>query len=106
MEILEKLLGGMSAVDLIVFTVWGFIGMSIQMIADISKRKDKKSKVSWKYWLDANGSRLGIQVLVIPIAMVMFTFLFEKQLNIMNAFSVGFSIDFVIDLLKKKARLK
>jgi hypothetical protein len=103
MEFLDKLLGGINTIDFCVYTIWGFIGMSLQMLADVSKRKDKTTELSWKLWCKENIKRLGFQLLLIPVAVVLFITLFNKELNIMNACSIGFSIDFIWDLLNKKA---
>ena len=105
-EFIALLLNGITPVQFVVFLLYAYIGLVANLGVDIIKR-DKKSvkspvKFSWKYWWTDNKNRFIISVILIPIAVVMFTMITGKVMNIMNAFMIGWAGDAISEIIKRK----
>jgi hypothetical protein len=105
-EFIELVLNGITPVQFVVFLLYAYIGLVANMVVDIVKR-DKKSvkspvKFSWKYWWGDNKNRFIVSAILIPIAVVMFTMITGKLLNIMNAFMIGWAGDAISEIIKRK----
>ena len=105
-EFIELLLNGITPVQFVVFLLYAYIGLVANLAVDIIKR-DKKSvkspvQFSWKYWWTDNKNRFIISAILIPIAVVMFTMITGKVMNIMNAFMIGWAGDAISEIIKRK----
>jgi len=106
-DVAHAIIGVMSIVVFLSYWFWAIIGFIINLLVDIMKREkgsiNSPVKLSFKYWIEDNGIRLLISFLLIPIALVFFNTFIGTDLNNLTAFFLGFSSDYLIEILKRKA---
>jgi len=105
-EFLNLLFSGVAPVVFLVFVIYAYIGLGINLLVDILSR-DKFSinspfKFSWKYWWQDNNKRLIISLLLIPVIVVLWKMMIGGDLNNYTAFMIGWTGDAIANLLKKR----
>ena len=106
MEFWEIILNGLEPVMFWALLFVAYFGLIVNVAFDIAKRKPESrtspKTFEWNYfWLD-NWRRLMSSIIVIPAGVVLFTYLTGEELNIGNAFMIGFGVDKLIEILKHK----
>ncbi len=105
---IEILLPNCTGQEFLAYSIVALLGVITMLGADILMRKKKAEsspeKFYWKYWWNDNKWRLLITVFLVPIAILLIAS--QGKLSWETAFFIGFSGDFLSNLLKKKGFIK
>jgi hypothetical protein len=105
-QFLENFMGGMEPVIFFVYLVWAYIGMIINLIAELSKRKpESKSspkKLSGSYYFNDNWKRVLIAMFLIPVSILVFGGLFGMEITNDRALMLGLGADMLAEIYKRK----
>lgn len=104
---IELLLNGMEPVMFLVFLVYAYMGFAFNLGIDILSRDPKSPtspvRFSASYWWQDNKKRVIISIVLMPILVIVGKLLTGMDMNILNAFLLGWSGDALSNLLKKKS---
>jgi len=113
-EVLRMIIGEIPITMFIVYLFWAYVGMVCYLLVDIYKR-DKDSltspvKFDVKYWFRDNQMRLLVSAIIIPIILIFYKqisnyFEYSGELSNFFALLIGFNIDVLIDMLKRKGTI-
>lgn len=105
----QDFLGDMDKSLFIAMCLWGYIGMVVNLLSDVSKRNPKSKKspkeFSFTYWLKDNWHRTLLSIIMVPISIITFTEMFGMEISIFRAMGVGFISDYLIDILKRRTNI-
>lgn len=106
---MEDLLG-MSGRAFAIGLIWAYVGMAVNILSDVTRRKKPSEhspvKFSWKYWWSDNWRRILITTILVPVAIVGCVELFSVEITQFFAFSIGFGSDHLIEIIKRKGIIK
>jgi hypothetical protein len=98
--------GGMDMMYFMSYLLWGYIGMGVNMLIEVMKRKPKGESAPKKfkgiYYWDDNKKRLVISVILVPLAVIMFSELFGMDVSNERALFMGFGSDTLAEFIKRK----
>ena len=104
-----EMFGNISIYSFIAFTFWGFLGVLLNIIVELFKRKPNSPtspyKFSTKYWFKDNMERIIPTLLLIPVISLLGDKLVSIQLDNGYMFIIGYSADVVFEVLKRKRQL-
>lgn len=106
-EILNYILGDLSASFLIAFYLFALLGVILSMLLHYGKKaKKSKTKFNLKYWLTDNMVRFFTSVFCIFIVARFFDNLpIDMELNMFLGLVIGASLDQVIVLVRNKTQI-
>ena len=106
MKFLDLLLGGIEPMMFLVFIIYAYLGLVLSIVVDVIKRKPESPKspvkFSLKYLWTDNKERIIVSVILIPVLVVIFSFFTGKEINLANAFLIGWAGDEISNILKRK----
>lgn len=106
-EFISLLFNGLSMIQLIVFMIYGFGGLLLNVIFDICKRDpmspNSPIKMNIRYWWKDNWRRLIVSIVLLPLAIILFNQIMGSEINQMNAFFAGFSADAIAEIIKRRS---
>jgi len=100
------ILGTIDSASFSLFYAWGIIGLVINLLLDIAKRKPgsinspREFKLRY-YWKD-NWFRLLSSNMLLPISLLLYSSIMGEELNYFNAFLMGYFSDSIVEFLKRK----
>ena len=105
-EFVKNFMGNMTPVMFLVYLTWAYLGMFINLIIELSKRKPlskaSPKKLSGKYYLSDNWKRFLISLFLVPISILVFSELFGMNITNERAMLLGLGADTIAEIYKRK----
>ena len=105
-EFIELVLNGMAPMLFLVFVLYAYAGFVLNLGLDILSRKpaspDSPQKFDIAYWWRDNRYRVIVSLVLMPILVVFGKMITGTEMNLMNAFLLGWTGDAITNLLKRK----
>jgi hypothetical protein len=117
-EFLNLILAGATPIEMGTYFLFAYIGLVVNLGADILKRKPKSPNspyhFSWAYWWADNRKRIPVSIALIPLFVILcnaggfiLTFIgLPDVMNIAVAFGIGMAGDGLAIILKIKGKIK
>jgi hypothetical protein len=97
---------GLSINLIIAMSLWAYIGMVINMVSDVLRRKpDSVSSpryISVSYWWKDNYKRLILSIILVPVIVIVYSEAFTTEITILGAIGLGFASDHLLEIVKRK----
>lgn len=104
--LIKNILGNMSSINFITYMLFALLGMFINVISDITRRKPKSvaspTKFSISYWLKDNFTKMSTSILMMPLMIILFQQVTGSEISNLLALGIGFSSDHLCEILKRK----
>lgn len=86
--------------------VWAFIGLVISLYMDFTSSGSAHKEMNWKYFWNDNNTRIILSLVLIPVALVFAPEFLGLNLNAFTAFTLGLTMDKVIETVKDRRKKK
>lgn len=102
----ELFMGNMNIMYFWVYLIWAYIGMVINLVFELNKRKPSSEKspkkFDGKYYISDNWKRLIIAVILVPISILTFGGLFGMEITNDRAMLLGLGADALAEIYKRR----
>ena len=103
---IEILLNGLTPDQFWAFIIIAYFGLVVNVAVDVAKRKPESrtspKDFEWEHFFQDNWRRLLVSILFVPAGILLFTYITGTELNLGNAFMIGFAVDKLVEVLKHK----
>jgi len=108
-QIREATIGSLSWIQFFVYVGFGYIGLLINSVMEITGRdtsesKGKIKKFSSGYWLRDNWKKMIASLLVVPMGILLSKEVFGLELTKINALAIGGFADNIFERYKNKIK--
>jgi hypothetical protein len=102
----EAFMGDMNTTVFISFLVWGYIGVIVNMVIEVFKRKplSKHSPKEFKadYYISDNKKRIVAAIILLPVSILLCKEMIGIDITNGIAFALGYGSDTLAELFKRK----